>query len=153
MDVIRDGIYDAFFGDVDKDKRKAIVTSAVPKFIKKIIDHYQRYYNPDMYYIVEGDILSIEDAIEIRNQYEVDIVYVGMPNINENDLFNRIRENAFKYGCWTSKYSDIELHKRCLDIIEQSKRDKIVADKNGVVYLDTSLNNDCLFNYVKCLKI
>ena len=109
MDVIRDGIYEAFFCDIEKSTRKEIVTNAVPKFIKKIIEHYQKYYNPDMYYIIEGDILSIEDAIEIRNQYEVDIIYVGMPNIKEIDLFNRIRENASKYGCWTSKCSDIEL--------------------------------------------
>lgn len=149
MDVIRDGIYEAFFCDIEKSTRKEIVTNAVPKFIKKIIEHYQKYYNPDMYYIIEGDILSIEDAIEIRNQYEVDIIYVGMPNIKEIDLFNRIRENASKYGCWTSKCSDIELHKRYYDIIEQSKKDKIVADENEIVYLDTSLNNDCLYNYVK----
>lgn len=148
-DVIRDGIYEAFFKEVEHKERKAIVKNAFPKFMNKILEYYQNYYNPDTYYIIEGDILSIEDALLLKNNYDIEIVCIGVPNTNETNLFKRIRENAAKYGCWTKKYSDEELLNSCSKYIEQSKKEELIAKENKLIYLDTSLNTECLNEYVK----
>lgn len=150
-DVIRDGICEAFFKEVDKKERKEIVAKAFPVFAEKILEYYQNYYNPDTYYIIEGDILSLEDALKLYSKFEIDVVCIGTPNINVNDLFKRIRENSIKYGCWTTKYSDEELLNVCKGYIERSKKEEEIAKENGLTYLDTSLNNDCLEEYVKNL--
>ena len=77
---------------------------------------------------------------------------IGTPNINEIDLFNRIRKNAAINGCCTEKYSDEELHKLCNEIIEQSKKELIVSKENKLIYLDNSYSNECFQNYVDSNK-
>lgn len=151
-DVLREGIYEGFFKSVDKKERKIIVRKAFPKIINKMIEQYKNYYNPNLYYVIEGDILSIEDALEMYKQYEIEIVCLGMPKINLHDLFERIRMYASKYGCWTDKYSDSELFDRCQEFIEQSKKEEKIAKENNISYLDTSFGLDCLLEYVKSLK-
>lgn len=91
-------------------------------------------------------------AIEIKNNYDIDVVCIGTPNIEENDLFNRIRKNASIHGCWTEKYSDNELHKLCNEIINQSKKEMKIAKENGLIYLDNSNSNKCLQDYVNKIK-
>lgn len=100
-DVIRDGIYEAFFNNIDEKERKLIVNKAFPRFIEHILKQYQNYYNPDTYYVIEGDILSIEDTLLVQKNCDVEIICIGTPNISKEDLFKRIRQNAIKYGCWT----------------------------------------------------
>lgn len=152
MDVIREGIYYSIFKSTDKNERKQIVENIFPNLIDKMFDQYQKYYNPDLYYIIEGDMLYIKDALEISRQHNVDIICIGTPNIKSEALFNRIRENALKYGCWTSKCSDEELISICQEIINQSKEEEAFAKNNNIVYLDTSLNNNSLLKYIENLK-
>lgn len=152
IDVIRDGIYEAFFKNTDKNERNNAVKKAFPDFINKMLKQYQEYYNPELYYVIEGDILSIEDALKMYYQYEIEIVCIGTPKIEKQVLFERIRTNASKYGCWTEKYTDDELLKECEKIIERSKTEESISKENNLTYLDTSINMDCLLEYVKKLK-
>lgn len=152
-DVIREGIYEAFFLNTDKKDRKEIVRKAFLNFINKMLEQYQKYYNPDLYYVIEGDMLSIEDALYLKKLYEIDIICVGTPNITEENLFKRIRENSLKYGCWTKGYSDNELFDLCHKIINQSRKEKKISGENNIIYLDTSVDYSCLLNYVEELKM
>lgn len=113
-----------------------------------MLKQYTSFYNPDLYYVIEGDLLSVADALDIKKEYDVDVVCIGTPNINENDLFNRIRINASAHGCWTEKYSDVELHKLCSEIIEQSKKELMFCKSNNLIYLDNSYSNKYLQDYV-----
>ena len=147
-DVIREGIYEAFFKDVIKKERKLAVKSVFPAFIDKILEHYQKYYNPDLYYIIEGDMLTIEDAVLLKDKYNIEIICVGKPNTSKEELFKLMRENSSKYGCWTEKYTDVELLDKCQKIIEQSIREEKIAKEKDIIYLDTSINNNCLLEYL-----
>ena len=151
-DVVRDGIYEAFFKSVDKKERKDIVKKAFPKFVSKILEDYKKFYNPDLYYVIEGDAISIEESLKIFNSQEIEIICVGNPNIKPKDLFKRIRTNALKYGCWTEKYSDEELLGRCKEFIKQSQKEEKIAKENNLIYLDTSSNMNCLLECVERLK-
>ena len=88
-----------------------------------MIEEYEKYYNPKTYYVIEGNLLDAELALELHRKSDVDVVFVGMPKNNPNILFERIRLNALKYSCWTNKYSDSELLIRCQEIIEQRKKE------------------------------
>ena len=151
-DVIREGIFKTFLKDISRNEQKAIIKSAFPIFLDKMLEQYKNYYNPDLYYIIEGDILSIEDALVLRDRYNIDIICIGKPNISAENLFKVIKKNCAKYGCWTEKYTDIELLDKCKKIIDQSKIEERISKKNGIIYLDTSKNNNCLLEYAKNLK-
>lgn len=151
-DVIREGIYDGFFKLMNKKERKAIVKKAFPQIINKMLNQYQRYYNPTLYYVIEGDLLSIKDALKLYQQYEVELVCVGVPKMKPHDLFVRIRTYASKYGCWTDKYSDIDLLEKCGKFIKQSQKEEKIAKENNLIYLDTSSSIDCFSEYVTKIK-
>lgn len=152
VDVIRESIYKSICINMNKEEKKNYVKNIFPSFLKAMLNQYIKYYNPEMFYIIEGDLLSIEDAIKIKKENDVDIVSIGTPNISENDLFNRIRTNAKKHGCWTKSLSYLELHKLCVEIIEQSKKEEIISKENNLIYLDNSYSNTCLQEYVDNLK-
>lgn len=152
LDVIRESIYKSIYKNTEKKERNKLVKGMFPDFLKTMLKQYTNYYNPDLFYIIEGDILSINDAIEIKKDYDIDIVCVGTPNIKEIDLFNRIRKNASIYGCWTEKYSDEQLHKLCNQIIKQSKEELKISEESGLIYLDNSYNNKCFQNYIDFIE-
>jgi adenylate kinase family enzyme len=151
-DVIRESIYKSLFIGVEKEERLKIVRESFPTFVKEMLKQYTCYYNPELFYVIEGDLLSLESAIDIKKEFDIDIVCVGAPTITEPHLFKRIIDNGKKYGCWTEKYTDIELHKLCEEIIEQSKKEYKLANKKGLIYLDNSYDNACLQKYVDHIK-
>ena len=136
---------------MDKEERRNIVTKAFPDILREMLKQYTNHYNPDIYYVIEGDMLSIENAIIMKEQYDVEVVCVGVPNMTKEDLFDRTRQNAAKFGCWTNEYSDSELLGLCQNIIDQSKREVIIAKDNDLIYLDTSFGPQCLIDYVGSL--
>ena len=89
VDVIRESIYKSICINMNKEERKNYVKNIFPSFLEAMLNQYIKYYNPEMFYIIEGDLLSIEDAIKIKKEYDVDIVSIGTPNISENDLYDR----------------------------------------------------------------
>ena len=89
VDVIRESIFKSICVNMNKEERKNYVKNIFPSFLEAMLNQYIKYYNPEMFYIIEGDLLSIEDAIKIKKEYDVDIVSIGTPNISENDLYDR----------------------------------------------------------------
>ena len=89
VDVIRESIYKSICINMNKEEKKNYVKNIFPSFLEAMLNQYIKYYNPEMFYIIEGDLLSIEDAIKIKKEYDVDIVSIGTPNISENDLYDR----------------------------------------------------------------
>ena len=152
VDVIRESIYKSICINMNKEEKKNYVKNIFPSLLKAMLNQYIKYYNPEMFYIIEGDLLSIEDAIKIKKEYDIDIVCIGTPNISEIDLFNRIRNNAKNHRCWTKCLSDSELHTLCEEIIEESKKEEIISKDNNLIYLDNSYSNLCLQDYVDNLK-
>lgn len=151
-DVLREGIYEGFFKEIDKKESELIVEKAFPQIINRMVEQYSNHYNPNLYYIIEGDILSIEEALKIKQKYDVEIVCIGMPIIQPRDLFARIRHYSSKYGCWTDKLTDEGLLEKRQQFIKRSKKDLKLAEENNITYLDTSLNMDCIKKYVVNLK-
>ena len=152
LDVIRESIYKSMCANMEKKESKKVVKESFPSFIRAMLKQYTKYYNPDFYYILEGDILSIEDALEIKKDFDVDIVCVGTPSIDENDLFNRTRKNASINGCWTKSYSDDQLHNLCNEIINRSKKEMNISSDNELTYLDNSYNSECFQDYANSIK-
>jgi adenylate kinase family enzyme len=89
VDVIRESIYKSICINMNKEEKKNYVKNIFPSFLEAMLNQYIKYYNPEMFYIIEGDLLSIEDAIKIKKEYDVDIFSIGTPNISENDLYDR----------------------------------------------------------------
>jgi hypothetical protein len=120
--------------------------------MRTMLNQYINYYNPELYYVIEGDLLSIESDVEIKNEFDVDVVCIGTQTIKESDLFRRIKDNANKHGCWTEKYTDIELYKLFKDIINKSIKDREIAKENKLIYLDNSYGEEILKNYVNNIR-
>ncbi len=152
VDVIRESIYKSICIDMKQEERKNYVKNIFPSFLKAMLNQYIKFYNPEMFYVIEGDLLSIEDAIKIKEEYDVDVVCIGTPNINENELFDRIRNNAAIHKCWTKKLSDNELNILCTEIIEQSIKEKKISQEKGLIYIDNSKNNNTMKNYINSIK-
>ena len=151
-DVIRSAIWEGLFKTVDKKEKKQIVKNAFPQIINKMIEMYCKFYNPKTFYVLEGDELSIEDAFEISKKNGIDIVCVGTPNIKANEFFKRIRDYSVKHRCWTDECSDSELLELCEELINRSKEEAKFAKANGITYLDTSYDLNCLSEYVRKIQ-
>ena len=96
-------------------------------------------------YIIDLEVLAPNFAKEILDEEESTAVYLGYPSITVEEKIRQIRENDTKFD-WTRNLSDEELRKTIGANIEDSKKIKIEAEKNGFTFLDASHNREAVFD-------
>lgn len=90
--------------------------------------------------------------IELIDTTDTLVMFLGYPNITYKDNFNNIRKYD-KENYWTSKVSDKELMKYCVENVDFSKYLERECFLRGIKFIDTSKNRDeVLKEAVKFIK-
>ncbi len=126
------------------------------RFVYKFYECNLHYNKLGLYMILEGNHFSIEEFLQFYNNENTIAIFVGKPQLSEDEYFREIRENEKKFGSWTSKHSDKELktfvqsyHKKNLEEIAKVKR----LNLQNIFYLDTSFDQmKTISDFVKNLK-
>ena len=149
MDSIKRGICEAYnlkYNDWDK----------VSIIMAKIINRMIKDQTTDTNYLKEKYLFDIPflypKDIELIDTSNTIVIFLGYPNISYKENFNNIRKYD-KDNYWTSKVSDEELKKWCIDNVNFSKYLEHECYLRGIKFFDTSHNREeVLKSAVKFIK-
>ena len=96
--------------------------------------------NSEMFYMLEGANITVEDFLKFYKNKDTLGIFVGKPNISEQEFFIQLRKNEILYGSYTKHHTDTKLRKRIREYIKRSQEDFMKCKDNGILFLDTSFN-------------
>ena len=114
-----------------------------PDFVEKFFDiSTHKDNNNGMFYIIDGGGLPNEVALRFKNKPNTLVIFLGKSKISVQKHFKQIRkyENIYDYGGWTKRLDDNTLKNWCESWIKDSKENEQFCKDNGLLYVDTSIN-------------
>lgn len=98
-------------------------------------------------YVLEGANLPIKTILRLKELKNTKVIFLGKTQITTQDFFDEIRkyEKGLPTGGWTKRLSDETLLSWCSDWIEKSKEYKNFCEKNDIEFIDTSINQNDVF--------
>lgn len=155
LDSIYYSLKDSFQSlEIDNYKSIRELSGRLYPFVRNLIKEYS-YDFPHFNYIIEGmEILPRDYIVNDDLISKVKIVCLGYFNINEDTLFNLIREHDKELECdtYTMHMSDEELKKRVSFYTRFSKELLSECEKYSIPYWDMEHNRegtiDEIFRYL-----
>ena len=108
-----------------------------------------------LYYVLEGADIPKDCILRFKNKPNTLIIYLGKSSISADDFFEEIRkyEKNLSTGGWTKKLDDATLRLWCSSWIKKSKQNKCFCAENGILYFDTSVNQQMVLeNILKLIE-
>ena len=127
-----------------------------PDFVEKYFDICTYKDNDNgMFYIIDGGGLPNEVALRFKNKPNTLVIFLGKSKIAAETYFKQIRkyETTYDYGGWTKRLDDETLRSWSKSWIKNSKINEQFCKDNGLIYVDTSVNQkQVLKELVKKIK-
>ena len=111
--------------------------------------------NCGLYYVLEGADLPKETILKLKDMKNTKVIFLGKIKISQQEFFDEIRkyEQNLSTGGWTKMLDDHTLFSWCKNWIKESIKNKQFCDKNGIEFIDTSINQnqvlECFINKIK----
>lgn len=133
------------FKDVFPDMNITSATAINHKLFKKFVQHYfdmnLNYHRNKYSYILEGYEITIKDYQEMFQNENTLLCVLGLSDLTPNELLANIRKYDTNKD-WSTKYDNEYMLNHCKEYISYSKENKMLCQKNNLLYFETSYNRD-----------
>lgn len=114
-------------------------------FIKWITRENNIHLKREIYYVIDSAEISIENAKKVFNDFL--IIVIGAKDVGIDEMVKNIKKYDTKLE-WTYRCNDEELKNIAKETIEKSKKFYEEAEKNEVLYFDTSFNREKVYDRI-----
>lgn len=125
----------------DKSRVREISQKLVP-FISTYLQNYRRNY-PKKKYIIDGFQLLPDDIVKNNFFDNTQIICLGFPNANIDEILNNVREEDKKLSfSYTQKMSDNELRERISFSLKYSRYLQEKCKEYEIPFFETEVNRN-----------